>query len=116
MPNCSRARRRASAIRATTSAEVAVPSFSMKFACRGEMRAPPIVKPFSPHASSSWPLVRSPGGFLNTEPNVRAFRGWAAVRRSCMPRIVARIASGSAGVRRRTAPATTSSEAMSEPR
>ena len=76
------------------------PSFSMKFACTGEMRAPPIAKPFSPQASSSWPLVRSPGGFLNTEPNVRAFRGCAAVRRSCMPRIVARIVRRSAGVRR----------------
>ena len=41
-PNCSRARRRASAISARQSAVVAPPAFSMKFACFGEMSAPPI--------------------------------------------------------------------------
>ena len=35
-------RRRASAISASASAVVAPPAFSMKFACFGEMRAPPI--------------------------------------------------------------------------
>ncbi len=54
-PNCSCARRRASAISASASAVVASPAFSMKFACLGEIRAPPIAWPFSPHASSIRP-------------------------------------------------------------
>ena len=41
-PNCSCARRRASSISATQSALVAMPTFSMKFACFGETIAPPI--------------------------------------------------------------------------
>ena len=51
-PSCSRARRRASVISARQSALVAPPAFSMKFAWRGEMIAPPIRCPLSPHSSS----------------------------------------------------------------
>ena len=58
-PNCSRARRRASAISASASAAVAPPAFSMKFACRGEISAPPIRWPFSPQASSIRPAPSS---------------------------------------------------------
>ena len=59
---------------------VAPPAFSMKFACRSEMTAPPIRCPFSPHASISAPAPRSPGGFLKTLPNVRFVVGCVAFR------------------------------------
>ena len=79
-PNCSRARRRASAISASASAVVAPPAFSMKFACIGEITAPPIRWPFSPHASSIRPAPSSWSGFLKTLPKVRLFVGWVALR------------------------------------
>ena len=96
-PNCSRARRRASAIRARQSAVVAPPAFSMKFACFGEISAPPIRCPLRPHASSIAPAPSSPAGFLNTEPNVRFVVGWVALRRSTRSRTVARISVSSRG-------------------
>ena len=55
----------------------------MKFACRGEICAPPIRWPFSPHASSIRPALSSWSGFLNTLPNVRLFVGCAALRCAC---------------------------------
>ena len=54
-PYCSCARRRASAMSASASAVVAPPAFSMKFACFGEICAPPIRWPLRPHASSIRP-------------------------------------------------------------
>ena len=59
---------------------VAPPAFSMKFACIGEISAPPIACPFSPHASSILPAPSSCSGFLKTLPNVRLFVGWVALR------------------------------------
>ena len=106
-PNCSRARRRASAIRARQSAVVAPPAFSMKFACFGEIRAPPIRWPLRPHASSIAPAPSSPGGFLNTEPNVRFVVGCVALRRSTRSRTVARISLSSRGSSRYSTAATT---------
>ena len=44
------------------SAVVAPPAFSMKFACFGEISAPPIRWPLRPHASSIAPRrARAPG-------------------------------------------------------
>ena len=58
-PNCSRARRRASTISSTASDDVAPPAFSMKFACFGEICAPPIRWP-----RSAALLEHPPGGQL----------------------------------------------------
>ena len=63
------------------SALVAPPAFSMKFACLGEISAPPIRCPFRPHSSSILPAPTSPGGFLKTLPKVRLFVGWVSFRR-----------------------------------
>src|SRR5439155_3066763 len=71
MPCSSRTRRRASAISARQSALVAPPAFSMKFACMGEITAPPTRWSLSPHSSISFPAPIWPSGFLNTDPNVR---------------------------------------------
>ena len=65
---------------------VASPAFSMKFACFGEIWAPPITKPRRPQASSIRPAVSSCSGFLNTLPKVRLFVGWAALRCACIAR------------------------------
>ena len=61
----------------------------MKFACRGEMTAPPIRYPFSPQLSSMRPAPSSPGGFLKTEPKVRLFVGCVALRRATRSATVA---------------------------
>ena len=98
-PYCSRARRRASAISARQSAVVAPPAFSMKFACFGEISAPPMRYPLSPHSSSILPAPSSPGGFLKTRAERalrRRLRRLARVRRARAPR--ARISAGSLGV------------------
>ena len=47
-PACANTRRCTSAISAATSAALAVPSCTMKFACSPETRAPPTVSPLSP--------------------------------------------------------------------
>ena len=60
IPNVSCTRRRASAISAMQSAERAPSAFSMKFAWRGEMSAPPMRWPLRPHASIRLPAPRSP--------------------------------------------------------
>ena len=60
---------------AIASAVRAPPAFSMKFACIGEICAPPIRCPFSPQASSIRPALSSWAGFLKTLPNVRRFVG-----------------------------------------
>ena len=57
-PKRSRTRRRPSAISASTSAVVAAPRFSMKFACLGLKRAPPTARPLQPASSSRRPAVR----------------------------------------------------------
>ena len=79
-PNRSCTRRRASTINARQSALVAPTAFSMKFAWRGEISAPPIRWPLRPHSSISRPAPRSPSGFLKTLPKVRLFVGWEAFR------------------------------------
>ena len=59
------------------SADVAPPAFSMKFAWRGEMSAPPIRWPFSPHASISRPAPSSRARVLEDaaeRPLVRRLR------------------------------------------
>ena len=72
--------------RAITSAVVASPWFSTKFACLAENPAPPTRRPRQPAASSSWPAVRpsarGSSGFLNVEPNVLIPHGCAALRRA----------------------------------
>jgi len=57
------------------SAVVAPPGFSMKFAWRGEICAPPIRWPLSPHSSISRPAPGPSAGFLKTLPKVRLFVG-----------------------------------------
>ena len=79
----------------------------MKFACLGEMHAPPIAKPRSPHASSIRPAVSSWSGFLKTLPNVRLFVGCAAFRFACISATVALISSTGRGSSRISARATT---------
>ena len=54
----------------------------MKFACFGEICAPPIRWPLRPHASSIRPALSSCSGFLKTLPKVRLFVGCAALRRA----------------------------------
>ena len=54
------------------------------------MRAPPIAWPLSPQASISAPAPGPSSGFLKTEPNVRALRGWLSLRRRCSSRTRAR--------------------------
>ena len=83
---------------------VAPPAFSMKFACRGEICAPPIRWPFRPHASSIRPAPSSCSGFLKTLPNVRLFVGCAALRCACSSATVALISSGGRGASRNSAP------------
>ena len=64
--------------------------------------------PFSPQSSSIAPAPSSPGGFLNTEPNVRFVVGCVALRRSTSSRTVARISlSGRAASSRYSTAATT---------
>src|SRR5215211_4288005 len=96
-PKRSYARRHASEMSASASAEVAPPTFSMKFSCFGEITAPPIPKPRRPHASSMRPAVSSCSGFLKTLPNVRLFVGWAAFRLAWSSATVARISSSGRG-------------------
>ena len=54
----------------------------MKFACIGDTTAPPTRWPLSPQSSSIRPAPRSPGGFFQTEPNVRFVVGCVAFRRA----------------------------------
>ena len=72
-------------------------AFSMKFACFGEICAPPMRWPFSPQASSIRPALSSCSGFLKTLPKVRRFVGCAALRRAFSSRTVALISIGSRG-------------------
>src|SRR6266511_4241251 len=115
-PNCSWARLRASAISARASAEEAPPAFSMKFACLGEICAPPIRCPFSPQASSMRPAVSSWSGFLNTLPNVRLFVGCASFRFCCISLTDSLISASGFGWRPNSAPATTWPRTRSERR
>ena len=54
----------------------------MKFACFGEICAPPMRWPLRPHASSILPALSSCSGFLKTLPKVRRFVGCASLRRA----------------------------------
>ena len=86
---------------------VAPPAFSMKFACFGEIIAPPMRWPLRPQRSSSCPAPDSPGGFLKTLPNVRLFVGCVAFRRATRSATVALISAGGRGSRRYSTRATT---------
>src|SRR5581483_3117911 len=114
IPKRSDTRRRPSAMSRSTSAVVAWPRFSTKFACFGAKRAPPTRIPAQPAAASSSPAVRpeargSPGsGFLNVEPKVLIPDGWASRRRARISASVALIRSGSPSARRKVAWDTTS--------
>ncbi len=83
---------------ASASAVSAASAFSMKFAWRGEICAPPIRCPRNPHASSIRPADRSCSGFLNTLPNVRLFVGWASFLCPCIPATICLISSSGRGV------------------
>ena len=66
--------------------------------------------PLSPQSSSIRPAPSSPGGFLKTEPNVRLFVGWVALRRATSSATSALISSTGRGdsrysTRRRPGPA-----------
>ena len=56
------------------SEQIAVPVFTMKFACLRLIIAPPIVYPFSPMSSISLP-ADIPSGFLKTDPALGISRG-----------------------------------------
>ena len=79
----------------------------MKFACLGEITAPPIAWPLSPHASSIRPAPSSWSGFLKTLPNVRLFVGCVAFRCAISSATVALISSGGRGTSRYSTSATT---------
>ena len=63
------------------SAAVAGPVFTMKLACFGDTCAPPMVKPFRPHASMSR-AAWSPSGLRKTLPALGWLSGWVATRRA----------------------------------
>src|SRR5581483_5033171 len=111
-PNRSFTRRRPSAMTAITSAVLASPWFSTKFACLAENPAPPIRSPRQPAASSSWPALRPSArgsdGFLKVDPNVLMPEGWAALRRARMSASVALTSWLLASCRAKDARATTS--------
>ena len=107
-PNSSRARRRASAISATQSALVAPSAFSMKFACLGEITRAADPVPLQAAELEHAPAPSSPGGFLNTLPNVRLFVGCVAFRCAISSATVALISSRGRGSSRSSTRATTS--------
>ena len=111
-PKRSRTRRRPSPISAITSAVVASPMFSTKFACFSEKRAPPTVSPRQPASSSSTPALRpsarGSSGFLKVEPKVLMPDGCAALREARMSASVAFTDSGSASLSANEARATIS--------
>ena len=80
----------------------------MKFACRSEMTAPPIRRPFRPQSSISRPAPGPPAGFLKTLPNVRFVVGWVAFRCASSALISALISSTGRGASRKLTSATTS--------
>ena len=86
----------------------------MKFACLGEICAPPMRWPFSPQASSILPALSSWSGFLKTLPNVRRFVGCAALRVAFSSLTFALISSRSPGRSANSTLATTSPAASSE--
>ena len=87
------------------SAEVAPPPFSMKFAWRGEMSAPPIRWPLRPQSSIARPAPSSGEGFLKTLPKVRLFVGWVALRCASSSETFALICVRRAAARAGTGPA-----------
>src|SRR5581483_8890610 len=64
---------------ARTSAARAPPTFTMKFACWGEISAPPARAPFNPTISIRRP-AKSPGGFLKIDPALGSPSGWPRPR------------------------------------
>ena len=54
--------------------EEALPSFTKKLACLSEILASPILKPFKPASSKSFP-AELPFGFLNKLPADLLFKG-----------------------------------------
>ena len=96
---------------------VAVPSFTMKFPCAGDTRAPPIATPFIPAPSISAPAdhaipagTRSRAGYgvWNTQPALGDASGCVRFRCASDCRATARNAAGSPAVTRNTAESTTS--------
>src|SRR5579875_1393275 len=120
IPNRSRTRSRAAVMTPSTSAVLAAPSLTTKFACFSEIEAPPTRRPRQPAASSSMPALRPSArgsrGFLNVEPNVLIPEGCAARRRSRISASVALTASGSVGVSANRARATISPGPIAERR
>ena len=99
---------------ATQSPLVAPPAFSMKFACIGEIIAPPLEWPLRPQSSSIRPAPSSPSGFLKTLPNVRFVVGCVALRCATSSETVRLISSCGLGSRRYSTSATTSPGASEE--
>jgi len=54
-------------INAKTSSDLALPRFTIKFACFDEICAPPIILPFNPQSSISL-AAKYPGGLTNIDP------------------------------------------------
>ena len=67
IPNWAWTRSRVMSMRPSTSAAVAPPRLTMKFACFEETSAPLSRLPLSPTFSMKRPAV-SPGGFFQTQP------------------------------------------------
>ena len=112
-PKRSRTRRRPSAIRAITSAVVASPMFSTKFACfsenpRSADREAAAAGLVEQHPGAAAPRARGSSGFLKVEPKVLIPDGCASRRAARMSARVAFTSAGSAGSRPNDARATTS--------
>ena len=88
----------------------------MKFACLGEICAPPMRNPRRPQASSIRPAVSSCSGFLNTLPNVRLFVGCASFRCFCISATISLISATGLGVAVELGAATTWPGSRSERR
>src|ERR1700686_1169696 len=93
-PNCSWTASCATRTRFRTSAAVAWSTLTMKFACFGEICAPPDRLPLRPAASMSRP-ARSSGGFLKTLPRLRIPYGCDALRSAWIESVRSRTRSGS---------------------
>ena len=91
-----------------TSSAAAPGPATMKFACFVETCAPPTCVPFSPASSINFAAC-SPGGFLNTLPQLGSASGWVRRRHDRASSISARIAPGSPGRSATVTPVTTES-------
>jgi len=88
-----------------TSAAVARPLFTRKFACFSEKQASPSRSPFIPaRSSSSLAFPTFPGGFRNADPKVFSPHGWLARRFSFVCRIRSNTDSLVPGAKRETRP------------